>query len=196
MPTVLTHALAASAAARVYGGAGLPRRFWAWTCAVAMLPDLDVVGFPLGIRYGDALGHRGFTHSFAFAALVGVLVAAWAFPACRSRTGRALLGLHFTLASASHALLDALTDGGLGVALLSPFALDRYFFSVRPIRVSPIGAGFFSSRGLDVLASEALWVWTPAALCLLAGLALNRRGTLASLMAPVPDGAPARRRHG
>ena len=37
----------------------------AWTLGVlcAMVPDLDVVAFPLGISYSDMLGHRGLTHS-------------------------------------------------------------------------------------------------------------------------------------
>jgi inner membrane protein len=34
----------------------------------AALPDIDVIGFRFGIDYGALLGHRGFTHSLAFAA--------------------------------------------------------------------------------------------------------------------------------
>jgi hypothetical protein len=30
---------------------------------MAMLPDLDVIGFALGVRYGDPWGHRGAAHS-------------------------------------------------------------------------------------------------------------------------------------
>ncbi|MHC4444672.1 MAG: hypothetical protein ACYTF1_17650 [Planctomycetota bacterium] len=41
--------------------------------------------------------------------------------------------------TASHGLLYALTDGGLGIALLSPFDTTRYFFGWIPIQVSPIG---------------------------------------------------------
>ena len=55
-----------------------------------------------------------------------------------------------------------MTTGGLGVAFLSPWDLKRYFFSLRPMRVSPIGSkAFFSGRGLRVLASEARWVGLP-----------------------------------
>jgi len=69
------------------------------------------------------------------------------------------------LATASRGFLDAMTDGGLGVAFFSPFDNHRYFFPWRPIRVSPIGIGrFFSPRGLDVLQSELLWIWLPAGL--------------------------------
>jgi inner membrane protein len=51
---------------------------------------------------------------------------------------------------ASHGILDAMTDGGLGVAFFSPFDDTRCFFPFRPIKVSPIGLSFFSC-GLDVM---------------------------------------------
>jgi len=62
-------------------------------------------------------------------------------------------------------VLDALTNGGLGVAFFSPFDTQRYFFPWTPIQVSPIGASrFFSTRGIDVLWSEIVWIWGPAIL--------------------------------
>jgi inner membrane protein len=68
------------------------------------------------------------------------------------------------LAALSHGLLDAATNGGLGVAFLSPFSNRRYFFSFRPVEVSPIGIRpFFSERGIEVLRSEAFWIWLPSA---------------------------------
>jgi inner membrane protein len=76
--------------------------------------------------------------------------------------------------TASHGALDALTDGGLGVAFFAPFDAGRYFFPRTPIRVSPIGADFFGPRGLEVLASEALWVWLPA-LALVAAVWAGRK---------------------
>jgi inner membrane protein len=39
----------------------------AWS-ALSLLPDLDVIGRAWGVRYGDAWGHRGATHSFVFCA--------------------------------------------------------------------------------------------------------------------------------
>jgi inner membrane protein len=66
--------------------------------------------------------------------------------------------------TASHGALDALTNGGLGVAFFAPFDATRYFFPWRPVEVSPIGvAAFFSQRGLEVFVSELLWLWLPAA---------------------------------
>jgi inner membrane protein len=76
--------------------------------------------------------------------------------------------------TASHGLLDALTDGGLGVAFFAPFDAGRYFLPWTPIRVSPIGLGFFSARGAEVLASEVVWVWLPA-LALVAAVWAGRK---------------------
>ena len=58
------------------------------------------------------------------------------------------------VAVGSHGLLDALTDGGLGAALLWPSSNARLFAPVRPLPVAPIGAGMLSSRGLYVVAVE------------------------------------------
>jgi inner membrane protein len=57
---------------------------------------------------------------------------------------------------ASHDLLDTLTTGGLGIALLWPFTNRRFFAPWHLIPVSPIGFGFFSYRGLHVVAAEFL----------------------------------------
>ncbi|MFM7851766.1 MAG: metal-dependent hydrolase, partial [Flammeovirgaceae bacterium] len=63
----------------------------------------------------------------------------------------------------SHALLDALTNGGFGVALYWPFSHERIFSDFRPIQVSPIGVGqFFTEKGLKVIASELQWVILPS----------------------------------
>jgi inner membrane protein len=132
--------------------------------ALALLPDADVIGFALGVRYADPWGHRGATHSLLFALLVALLVAGVA----RALRGPALrTGLLALLAVGSHGLLDTFTDGGLGAALLWPFRETRYFAPWHPLPVAPIGAGMLSSRGLYVLAVELvafLPLWTVALL--------------------------------
>lgn len=71
------------------------------------------------------------------------------------------------LATATHGVLDAATDAGLGVGLLSPFDDRRYFWPWRPLATSPIGLGaFFEARSLAILWNELLWVWLPAAAAL------------------------------
>jgi len=129
-----------------------------------MLPDLDVVAFSLGIAYGNILGHRGITHSLAFALVLSAAVAAIACRPPALQAMRLRVWLFLFAATASHGLLDAFTDGGRGIALLAPFSAARWFFPWRPIEVSPIGAAFFSQWGLDVLRSELIWIWLPCAL--------------------------------
>jgi inner membrane protein len=163
MPSVLSHAVAALGIGACFYRPGVPNGVWVAGAVCSMLPDIDVAGFRFGIHYGDFWGHRGFTQSFVFAALlVGTMLIA-AFPHGVSNLSRPLLWSYLFLATASHGFLDALTDGGLGVAFLSPFNNTRYFFPWTPIRVSPIGiTRFFSARGLAVVRSELLWVWVPA----------------------------------
>jgi inner membrane protein len=72
-------------------------------------------------------------------------------------------------------LLDALTNGGRGIAFFSPLTNERYFFPWRPIQVSPIGAGFFTARGLRVLVSESVWIWLPSAIIAITARVVRRR---------------------
>ena len=126
-------------------------------CAAA--PDLDVLAFRFGIAYESEWGHRGWTHSLVFAVGFGLLLTALFFRKDKDFWKIALLCI---LATASHPLLDMLTNGGRGVALWWPFSLERLFFPWRPIQVSPLGAGaFFSEWGLAVLWSEAKWIGLP-----------------------------------
>lgn len=174
MPTIFTHAIFSSALGAAYATEPMPARFWVWAGLCSVLPDLDVMAFAFGIPYRSVWGHRGFTHSLVFAILAGGVIARWAFhdeDLATMKRSRLSLAIFFSLAMASHLMLDSLTSGGLGVALFAPFDNSRYFAAWRPIRVSPIGADFFSSRGLLVLGSEIIWVWLPAsALILLAKL--------------------------
>lgn len=119
--------------------------------ALAMLPDLDVIGFRFGVAYGSAFGHRGAAHSLFVAVIVGIVVGALVRIGSLSR-GKAMVVCVLVLAS--HALLDTLTDGGLGVALCWPFSETRYFAPWRPIPVAPIGRRVLTERGLRVMATE------------------------------------------
>src|SRR5262249_50897630 len=160
MASLVTHALVGAA----LGQAATPelrrrRSFWFSVVLCAVLPDFDVIGFALGVHYGDLWGHRGMTQSLLFA-----IASATLFALCLQQTTKKrwkLGGLLFVIA-ASHGVLDALTNGGRGVAFFSPFDRRRYFFPWRPIQVSPIGArALFSSHAMQVLGSE-IRVWGPA----------------------------------
>ena len=163
MPSVFSHAVAALGIGAGFYRPGIPYRVWIAGVICSAIPDLDVIGFSFGVHYGDFWGHRGFTHSLLFAAALAAVMLLM-FPQGATGIARASLWLYLFAATASHGLLDAMTDGGLGVALFSPFENSRYFFAFTPIRVAPIGiTRFFSARGLEVLRSELLWVWLPAA---------------------------------
>jgi inner membrane protein len=175
MPTVLGHLAPALALAPAFAERATPRRLWVLGALCAMAPDLDVLAFALGVPYEHPLGHRGLWHSVPFAALLAACVTALAFPRGRPGFSRGRAFAYLFLATASHGLLDAATDGGLGVALLAPFDERRIFWPLRPIAVSPLGVdAFLSARGAAVLASELVWVWLPFGL-LGAGLAAAER---------------------
>ena len=162
MPTVFSHAAVPLALGLGLGRATIPRRLLVAGVIAAVVPDLDVVTFQLGVPYSADLGHRGFSHSLFFAALVGLAGAA----------GHRLLGagvarafLFLFVATASHGVLDAFTNGGLGVAFLWPWSGERFWApdALRVVEASPISvARFLSARGLTVLGSELRWIWPPA----------------------------------
>lgn len=174
MASALTHGFVAAA---IIGLAPLPRKppgLWFAAIGSAILPDADVLGFGLGVEYSDALGHRGFFHSLLCAGLWGML-AAGGLPATRKVVGFWKLAVLLFAATASHGLLDALTNGGMGVAFFSPFDNSRYFFAWRPLEVSPISLSlFFSEWGGAVLRSEAVFVWLPVGLIWAASVLLRR----------------------
>lgn len=186
MASAFSHAAVALSLGLAFRPPAAPARYWILGMACAILPDFDSVGFALGIPYGDLLGHRGLSHSLLFAALSGWAVARLGFRAPEWAPWRGRLILFFFLATASHGLLDALTNGGLGVAFFSPFDPTRYFLPFRPIQVSPISISrFFEGAGLRVMASEAVWVGIPAAL--FAACAWGFRFALPGARAPVPE---------
>lgn len=162
MPTIFTHAVATLAIGTVVLPAKTPARVWTLGVLCAITPDLDVIAFPLGIGYSDMLGHRGVTHSIAFALGFSLLAGVLMLRDSGFDRTRWRIWLFVFLAIASHGPLDALTNGGNGIAFFAPFSAERYFFPVTPIEVSPIGLGFVSERGLRVLASEFAWVWIPS----------------------------------
>jgi len=190
--TLFTHAVVGGALASL-APAGVPRGRAALAfAAAAVLPDLDVVGFHLGLPYGHALGHRGMSHSLLFAAAAGAALALALPAARRTRAAAARMACLGALACASHGLLDAATDGGRGVAFLLPFDAGRTFLPWRPLPVSPLEpAAFLGARGLRILAVEIALVWLPLAL-LLAGrrLAAGPRRSAAP-RASAPPGSPA-----
>lgn len=178
MASAISHGIAALGIGTCFYKPRTPKSVWLAGVVCSMFPDIDVIGFRFGIHYGDFWGHRGMTHSLVFAALLAGVTTLGFIASKMSGIGRVSLFAYLFLATASHGLLDAMTNGGLGVAFLSPFDDHRYFLPWRPIRVSPIGvARFFTTRGWMILQSELLWIWLPTVALAVLAITL-RRATL------------------
>src|SRR5262245_29206737 len=160
MPTIFTHGAIGFTAMKPSFGAPLDRRLTFASILLPILPDADalLMGW---ISYGHPFGHRGFTHSLFFAALVGIVTAALAVRGRWASDHSFLkLAIFFGLITASHGLFDAMTDGGLGVAFFAPFDNTRYFLPWRPIPVSPMSAaGLMTARGFRVIRCEFALFW-------------------------------------
>jgi inner membrane protein len=170
MASAFSHAFAAVALGKTWSGRAMSPRFWFLAIASAVLPDADVVFFGFGVRYEDMLGHRGLTHSLPFALFWALLVVWTEFKQVPrwSRSWWSLFVFFFAV-TASHGILDAFTNGGLGVAFFAPFSSARYFFPWQPIEVSPFSIReFFVQRGGPVLRSEFKYIWLPGAIFWLA----------------------------
>lgn len=175
MASVFTHSFTGLALGKILFAGPMPTRFWVLAAVCGSLPDIDAIGHVLGVPYASLWGHRGMTHSIAFALVAGITTATLAFRETPVLSAQwwALAGFFF-IATISHSVLDAMTTGGLGVAFFSPFDTTRYFFPFHPIQVSPIGVkAFFSEWGLRVIKSEFLLVWLP--LIVIAGVMMAVR---------------------
>ena len=164
MPSTISHAVVAIAGGIAFAPRDVPRRFWTLSIVCSLIADADVIGFAFGIPYDNFFGHRGFFHSPFFALIMSAMVTSVFFRSTALLNGRRYFYfLFFFVLTASHGILDAFTNGGLGIALLSPFSNTRYFFPWTPITVSPIGIkAFFSEWGYMVMKSEFLWICLPA----------------------------------
>ncbi len=177
MPTVITHAFVAGVAAHQFRGEERRRRLWDVAILVSVLPDADVLGLRFGVSYADTFGHRGFFHSPFCAVIMGIFCTAVFFSHAPRFTARWWkLAAFLSLVGASHGILDAFTDGGLGIALLSPFDNTRYFAPWTPIPVSSIGLyDVFTGRFASVIGGEIVCVWLPTLAVALAYGWISRR---------------------
>lgn len=160
MPTIITHAAVPLCLGLGLGSKVIPPRLLLTGLALAMLPDADVLSFKLGVAYGNAFGHRGFTHSllFAFAVpLLCIIVVRRNF-----RAGVLRCWLFLTISLLSHSLLDSITTGGKGVGWLWPWSDERFFTPWQVIKVAPFALSSYATPyGHQVIVSELLWVWLP-----------------------------------
>ncbi len=155
-----------AAAALALGSTGIVKRIQGKLLLlgviVSILPDADSIGFKFGVPYSSFWGHRGFTHSILFAVLLSIALV-FAFYWSKTAKEQIRIFIFLFLSCVSHAILDAMTTGGLGVAFFSPFNTHRYFFPFRPVKVSPISiTAFFNGQGLAVIKSELWWIGLPS----------------------------------
>ncbi len=172
MASIFSHGFAAAAIGTCFAEKKHLSRFLILGALCAILPDADVIAFKFGIPYDHVLGHRGLTHSLAFAAVWGMLLA-WLTKSSEGSNPNLWIvwAIYFAICTASHGMLDAITNGGRGVAFFAPFDNHRYFFPWRPVQVSPIGASrFFSEWGLRVIMSELRYIGVPFAILMAFGL--------------------------
>lgn len=175
MPTIFSHAVFAAVTGKAFINKSVSAWFWLLAAGCAMIPDADVIAYSFNVTRGSMFAHRGFTHSIFFALFFGAIVAFVARRFLKTGIAYPKLWTFFALATFSHPLLDMLTNGGSGVALLAPFSNERFSFPWRPVEVSPIGLGFFSARGWTVIASEIVWLWLPAIAVLIAATLFRRK---------------------
>jgi inner membrane protein len=158
MPTIISHAAVPLALGIGLGEERVPRALMLAGVAAAMVPDADVILFRFGATYDSPWAHRGFSHSLGFAILLGLI----AVPLFRKAIPPMVAFAFVAFAAVSHGLLDMLTNGGHGIAILWPASDQRYFFEWRPIQVSPLAAGRFATRAARIARTEFLWIWIPA----------------------------------
>jgi inner membrane protein len=164
MCTVMTHAVVGLGLGKLFTGRRMPFLFWEMAAVLAALPDIDVLTFQFGIKYDTPYGHRGCTHSLAFALIVSFGVTLLTYRRLAAIKWWYLWPFFF-IALASHGFLDAFTDGGYGIEFFWPFDTRRFFFPWRPLRVPHFGAKLFlTQEGIERFGSELIWVWCPTIL--------------------------------
>ncbi len=176
MPSAFTHIFIGEALGKTYTAEKMPMKFWVFAGLCSIVPDIDIIGYNFGIKYGSVFGHRGFFHSLAFALIVSILVVQIAFRATPRFTRQwwSLSAFFFAVTSA-HGFFDSMTDKGMGVGFFIPFDNTRYHMPWRPIYASPMSISrFFSRAGVAVLAAEILWIWLPM-IALSAGVLMFRK---------------------
>lgn len=133
-------------------GKKISKRLFTVSCFLTLFPDFDVIAFRFGIPYQSQWGHRGFTHSITFAIFIGFLST---FFSNYLQNKKSTVFWWSFLSLLSHSFFDALTNGGLGVAIFWPVTSERFFLPWQVVDVSPIGVkGFLSMRGIHVVLSE------------------------------------------
>jgi inner membrane protein len=164
MPTLISHAIIS-----IPINLGIINKNHTWRILIlsllfSFLPDLEGVGFYLGIPYNSIFGHRGFSHSLFFIFIAAIVFVYLSSPKINLKSKVFfVIFVNFFIIGVVHILLDSMTNGGLGVALFSPFSNYRFFMPWRPIEVSAIlPQYFFRLNGLAVIKFELIYFIIPS----------------------------------
>ena len=175
MASVFGHAIAAFGLGKIFTKKVMNRKVFTLGIISSMLPDLDVIAFSFGISWDSMWSHRGFTHSI-FAAMIWSIILLLIFHRKDQNKPKLMVGSYYFLATISHGILDAMTNGGNGIAFFAPFSVERYFLPWEIIQVSPLGVrNFFSKWGMEVLQSEFIAIGLPSLAMVLFGTWLNKK---------------------
>lgn len=180
MPTIFSHAITAIPISLGFAEKINKRKLIILSIIFSILPDLDGIGFQFGIKYNSLFGHRGFSHSLFFILIASIVFIFLTSSEIKLKSKKALLlFLNFFTIGALHIMLDSMTNGGLGVALFSPFSNQRFFLPWRPIEVSAIlPQYFFQLDGLAVIKFELLYLVLPSILISLLIIFLKKKKIL------------------
>ncbi len=175
MPSLISHAIAGIAIGVALSVRHPNEAIICSSVIASVFPDIDGIAFVLGIPYNNFFGHRGFFHSIFFAFILSFLILHIGFHYIELFTKTWLF--HYTiffLLTLSHSILDAMTEGGMGVAFFSPFSQKRYLLPWRPMIACPLRIrDFFSEWGKIVLKSELICIWLPSFMLILISIWLK-----------------------
>ena len=175
MASAFGHGIAAYGLGKLFPKKIMTRKVFTLGIISSILPDLDVIAFNFGISWDSMWSHRGFTHSI-FVAIIWSLILILVFHRKDELAPKTKVSLYYFIATLSHGIFDAMTNGGNGIAFFAPFSAERYFLPWEVIQVSPIGVkNFFSKWGVEVLKSEFIYIALPSLALILLGNWLNKK---------------------
>ena len=140
----------------------LERRLLVAAVALACWQDADYATLAFEVRPEEMLGHRGLTHGLFVAAALALVVAFAAFRELRGTRAFWVVAAFLFVAGASHGVLDALTGGDVGVALLAPLSNARFASPFKLLASCPGGVDeMLGYWGVMTIANELLYVVVP-----------------------------------
>tara|TARA_Y100000996_G_C22397717_1_gene591849 strand:+ start:21 stop:554 length:534 start_codon:yes stop_codon:yes gene_type:complete len=175
MPTIISHSLIGVFASKIFKISHKPK-FWILSLICPVLPDVDMIGYYLGVPYDHLFGHRGISHSIFFSLLIGFFVYFLFFRKENlSKFKSFVIFIYFSFITMSHLLLDMFTNATHGIPFFAPFHNTRYFFPYTPINAPSLNIEyFFREQFFEVLIGELILILISILALLLIKLLLKK----------------------